>query len=180
MTEVSPSLGNLGYWHLVDGAPEGSPSKAETELLGMVRGYDELPATRWPIRPVVIRAMALELAVASAKRGEALSDHLIRLLAWCASVPESFLIDPSEFYEGNWKGGKDPNDPRAKVQASWVDREHFQKTGKWLELLRLEQSLMATFGAGKAPSRSTLRRWRREEDYAAWVTFDRGNKDGDT
>lgn len=180
VTEISPSLGNLGYWHLVEGAPDGPPSKAEAELLDMVQRHAELPAARWPIPPVVVRAMAVELAVACGNRGEALSAPLVQLLTWCAGVPDGFVSDPPAFYGGNWQGGKKPNDARAKVHASWVDRRHYQQTGEWMPLLRLEQTLAAAFGEGKAPARSTLRRWRDEEDYAAWVVFDPDSATGDT
>jgi hypothetical protein len=170
--DISPSLGSCGYWHLIEGAPEGPPEEVVRQLLKLVSHYDDLPVESWPIAPIIIRAMAFELTVASASHGRKLPDQLVELLAWSTKLPPALLLDPPGFFAGGWKGGRPPNNAGAKVRAGWLDREHYQRTGKWLPLLRLEKLQQEMLGEDGAPSRSTLRKWRSEIDYMDWVTFD--------
>ncbi len=175
--DISPSLGSCGYWHLVEGAPEGPPEEVVRQLLKLVRHYDDLPGDSWPIAPIIVRAMAFELTVASASHGRKLTDELVELLAWSTRLPSAFLRDPPEFFAGRWKGGRPPNNAGAKVRAGWLDREHYQLSGKWLPVLRLQKLLQEMLGEEEAPACSTLRKWRSEADYTAWVTFDPGTTD---
>lgn len=172
MTDINPSLGSCGYWHLIEGAPEGPPEQSASQLLEMVRRHDDLPARSWPIPPVIVRAMAFELTITFAIQGSGLSRPLVELLAWSADLPDAFLSDPPAFFAGGWKGGRPTNDAKAKVTASWLERQHYQSSGNWMPLFRLEQRLQDMLGENEAPARSTLRKWRTEIDYSEWVTFD--------
>lgn len=179
MRNINKSLGSCGHWHLVEGAPEGSPEEVVRQLLKLVKRYDGSPLDSWPIPPIIVRAMAFELTVASASHGRKLTDQLVALLAWSTRLPREFLWDPPEFFAGGWKGGRPPNGAGAKVLAGWIDREHYQRTRKWLPGLRLEKLLQEKLGEEEAPVRSTLRQWRCETDYVAWVTFDPGPDDSE-
>jgi hypothetical protein len=188
VNNINPSLGSCGYWHLVTGGPEGPDEQAVDQLLEIVRNNKERSSSLWPIPPIIVRAMAFELTVASAFKGRQLTNQLVELLAWSTELPEAFLWDPAAFFAGGWKGGRPSNNARAKgragdkdrkphndgakVRACWLDREHYQGTGDWLPLLTLHQRLEGILGEGMAPARSTLKKWRSEADYAAWVTFD--------
>jgi len=60
-------FGSLGYWHLIEGAPEGSIEQRASALLAMWReGRIERLAPNSPgVADDIARAMALELGVAS-------------------------------------------------------------------------------------------------------------------
>ena len=179
MRNINKSLGSCGHWHLVEGAPEGSPEEVVRQLLKLVKRHDGSPLGSWPIPPIIVRAMAFELTVASASHGRKLTDQLVALLAWATRLPPEFLWDPPEFFAGGWKGGRPPNDAGAKVRSGSLDREYYQRTGKWLPVLRLRRLLQEMLGEEEAPAWSTLRKWRSEADYAAWVTFDPGPDDSE-
>lgn len=171
MTIINPSFGVRSYWHLVDDAPMEDDASAAESLLKIVTEHDHLPANRWPIDQVVVRAMAVELAVSMAASGHALPNQLVLLLAWAAAVPNLALQDPPAFFDGGWRGGSAAKRPNSKSLANALDREHFQKTGQMMPLERLRTTLVRLLG-DEAPAWSSLKRWRGEQDYSDFVTFE--------
>lgn len=170
MLEINPSFGSCGYWHEIEGAPDGDPSSAATMLFELVQRHKALPGNRWPIDQCVVRAMAVELAVKMASDGNPLSEDLVWLLAWSAEVPSLALVDPPAFMAGGWRGGSPPASPSAKVTASWIDREHFLREGSMMPISALQRALEDRLD-GSSAARSTLRRWRAEPEYVEWISF---------
>jgi hypothetical protein len=105
-------FGSMRHWHLVDASPAGSVDERATALLKMV-GESPSNHQKWEIRPLQIRAMALELVAAAAQLGEPPGSDLLRLLAWAMNVPETFLDDPSAVMSGR-DGKGEPAEPEKR------------------------------------------------------------------
>lgn len=169
MADRNPSFGLRDYWHLVDGAPLADVHQSAEVLLTIVRAHDDQPSAKWPIAPCVIRAMALELVMACSLNGRLVPESVLQLAAWAMDVPQIAMADPAAFYAGGWKGGSALKELDAKARAAWLDREHFQATGEFATVSGLKAKLAEVLGDDAAPARSTLRRWRQETDYDAFV-----------
>ena len=157
-----PSFGMMGYWHLVKHAPLGEDEVGRAErLLSIWEDCSEKVAGEWPISPIVLRAMALELSVACGLQGRPLPDALIRLLADLLSLPADFLTDPTPLFAGD--DGRGGPDRRAKNRAMWLDALHAREYGDQMSGNKLAERV--------AKSRSTIRAWREEGPYRDFVEF---------
>jgi len=159
---VYESLGRFTYWHLVDPSLRGTIADRSAALLKIVERYDPLPAEKWP-RPITqqkVRAMALELAAASAPRGEPCGPDLLHLLAWAMNVPPSFLYDPSELLAGHDGRGQGA-DPVKKNEAELLDFLHFRKHGKYMSINALANAV----GASPPSVREWAKGWRADGEW---------------
>jgi hypothetical protein len=160
--EIFASFGNMGYWHLVRGAPSGTLTERAEGLLALVQQYLEQPAERWPIRPIIVHGMALELTDAFTQAGEPASPALLHLLSALLKLPASFLADPIPIYSGK-DGRGQPSDPRLRTEASWIEAYHLKKHRKRISASSLAKQLKV--------SRDTVAGWRKESDYKDFVDF---------
>lgn len=156
----------MGYWHLADLDRVCTGSIAER-----ARTLREIVLTsgsnvqKWPLTPQQIRAMTLELAVASAQRGEPCGSDLLHLLAWATNVPESFLYDPTEVLSG--RDGKGQGvDPSVRQGAELLDYMHFQKTGKYMTVYALAKAT----NASRQSVREWVKGWRTQSEAASETT----------
>ena len=53
------SFGLMSYWHLEPNSPIGGPAERAEAPRAIVEANGARPAERWPIKPLIIRAMAL-------------------------------------------------------------------------------------------------------------------------
>lgn len=158
--EIFPSFGNMGHWP--SGAPRGSLSERAKGLLALVQKFSSQPADKWPLKPIVVRGLAVELTSAFTQTGEPASPALLRLLALLFELPESFLVDPIPLYSGK-DGRGQPADPQRRTEATWVEVDHLRKHGKRISESGLARQLKV--------SRDTVARWRAEPDYRNFVDF---------
>lgn len=173
---IFASLGSRSYWHLALEDAVGpaadlessSPADAAAILLSIVQKHRGSNAP-WPVQQVVIKAMTIELVMQYSGVGAAIPEALVRLLVWAADVSEDLLDDPAAFYGESWKGGSAPKGTTAKSIASWLELQHFRATGRLMPVAALCRRMGDFLGADKAPARSTIRAWRQEPDYIAFV-----------
>ena len=158
----------MGYWHNVPDAPTGTVTEKAERLLEIWRDGTAGGHWRGPMKPVQLRAMALELTVAAGRQREPIPEALAELLAEILQLPEGFLNDPIPlFVHGSvGKGQKTP--PRARALAMWIERFEIRKTGKRPSPRKLAE-LMAE--QGTPVDEKTLRTWRKDEDYGDWIAL---------
>ncbi len=165
---IYPSFGSLGYWTYIKEAPEGTVEERAEALLVLMEKCSDLPAERWSIKPIVARAMTLELAAAMARQSGQLSPAMLKLLAAQLRLPEHFLRDPAGIYRG--KDGKgQPADSATKNAVEWIDALHFRKHRKRLSITALRKEVQKQLSLNKAPSHSSVRAWRAEPDYVDFM-----------
>jgi hypothetical protein len=155
--QIYPSLGRMSYWHLadVDHVCTGSIAERAGALWEIVR-TSGANFQKWPLTPQQIRAMTLELAAASAQRGEPCGSDLLHLMAWAMDVPESFLYDPTEVLSGRDGKGRGV-DPMVRQSAEFLDTMHLQKTGKYMSA----PALVKATGASRRSIREWVKGWRK-------------------
>ena len=56
----------------------------------------------------------------------------------------------------------------ARELAMWIDREHWVRNQSWMAVNALCKQI-AALGTRGAPARSTVKAWRAEDDYVAFV-----------
>jgi hypothetical protein len=168
LTRVYPSFGRMSYWHNVEGAPRGTIKERSEALLQIWRDGTACSHWRGPMKPVQLRAMALELAVACGQQSLEMPNNLTALLAELLQLPPEFLSDPTALYvrADDGKGQKTP--PGAYEVAMWIDRSEIQETGKQPSARKLAKLLAER---GMPVDEKTLREWRKTEDYSAWIAF---------
>lgn len=156
MTKRYPSFGDLGYWHLVEGAPEERAHRL-ADLYQQQIGRDTLRA-RWDIHPDHIRGMVLEL-VAHYEIPDAVLDALRVVM----DLPESTLEDPPEFFRRRPGAGAPLVTARARNIAMWKEVAHLRQHGAPMSV----NGLARTVGV----SRATVKRWRTEPEYREFIAI---------
>jgi hypothetical protein len=144
------------------------PELSEEDMAAYLNSVAQANAGRlaadWPIAPVIVRGVALELAVGIAQRGAPLPKALVALLAMLLELPSDFLDDPGPLYCGD---RSDSGHRRCRALAEALDAKSIKATGKPLALKALERAIQEAFG--ESPARSTLRQWREDPDYRLWL-----------
>ena len=106
---------------------------------------------KWPLTPLQIRAMTLELAAASAQRCD---PDLLFLMALAMNVPETFLRDPSELLSGRDGKGKGVGSS-VRDGAAFLDWLSVQRTGKAMSVNALAKAV----GAARSADRDWAKGW---------------------
>lgn len=153
MTEVAPDFGALRYWIVAKNAPVGSLADRARGLWTIVEKRERTYQKR-SIKEPVIRALALELAAAFARTGQAMTPEMLQLLAWAMRVPQDFLRDQATLYSG-YDGKGQGVDPELKYQALRLDVDHLRERGGLMSELALSRAI--------GVSRKTIGTWRKEE-----------------
>jgi hypothetical protein len=166
---VYRSFGEMAYWHLADDSLSGSIDERASALLKIAHN-SSVNVKRCKIKPLQIRAMALELVAAAAYGGGLLGSDLLHLLAWAMNVPDSFLHDPSFVLSGR-DGKGQPADPELKQMAEWIEASFLARHGKQMSVNGLANEVQTRLSLEQPPSRSTIRAWRSDADYQSFVAF---------
>lgn len=168
---IYPSFGDMGSWHLVPNAPDGALESRADWVASIWEEARGRLATKSPVRPMILKALALELTVAFADEGRRPPDRLLRALAGLLELPDTFLDDPVPVFQGDTGGGRPPVSATARSRAMQLDREHFHANGSMMATHALAVRLAAELKLDRPYSRASLDRWRLEPKYAEWVAF---------
>lgn len=152
---IYPSFGQMAYWHLATDI-QGTLDDRAKALLAIVR-TGSANVQKWPLAPIQVRAMALELAAAHALHGRPFGADLLRLLVWSMDLPKEFLSDPSDILSGSDGKGQGA-DPQLKSAAELADWLYFQSHGQHMSINALSKEAGRLAGC-TPPSRSTVRAW---------------------
>jgi hypothetical protein len=153
-------FGDLRYAHAALDLPNVDDAGLAAYLYFVAQENAKRLVEKWPIPKIIVRALALELTIGFASRGEAVPSELVLLLAQMLDLPPDFVEDPVSLYSGN---PSDRAHRRHRVLAEALDAKSVAETGKLMSLNSLEKAIRAEHGGG--PSRSTLREWRADPDY---------------
>jgi len=126
-----PSFGEMGYWHLIENAPDGEPHSRADVLWKIYSDWHEQPSAKWPIPPPVVKALGLELAANFAASGVPLPEALMRLLAASMELPEALLTDPATFFTSPPIGGVHPQQWPANWQCGLIGNTGFAISLGW-------------------------------------------------
>ena len=166
--EVYSSFGSMGYWHNVPDAPTGTVTEKAERLLEIWRDGTAGGHWRGPMKPVQLRAMALELTVAAGRQREPIPEALVKLLAELLQLPDGFLRDPVALFVHGRVGKGQTTPPGAFSLAMWVDSSEIQKTGKQPSARKLSKLMKEQ---GTPVDEKTLRTWRKDEVYLDWLAL---------
>jgi len=171
---VYPSFGVMSYWHEALDALQRSTDKRDSRAATLLQGSlaeraaalleifetnADRPAERWPIRPLIAKAMTIELTAAFSAQGVPMTGAILELLCRCMDVPANFLRDPSAILEGRDGKGQGA-DPSVKDGAEILDAQHFQRTGNYMTISALAKAV----GAARSSIREWARGWRTNPD----------------
>jgi hypothetical protein len=161
---VYSSFGWLGSWHLVDGAPDGPLEERASWLEKLYRDNRDRLADEWPKPPLLVKALALELAAAFGRTGERLPDSLLWVLSMAMGLPDDFLDDPTNLFAGKDGSGRPLARRTSRDIAMHIEADHRRASGDDIRVQTLQKKIAEVSGA-KAPARSTLRLWREDPAY---------------
>jgi hypothetical protein len=171
-TRMCPSLGGLGYWHNIDGAPDGDPLTRVDALFEMHETWKNQPAVKWPIPPQIFKGLTVDLTVYFSMSGHPTPQKLVQILVSLLKLPDSFFVDSASFFLNPPVVGP-PMSLSAKNLAMWFDREHWVVNRSLMSenglCKRMQEALKNSENRDEAPSRSTLSKWREQPDYEAFV-----------
>jgi hypothetical protein len=169
---ICPSLGGLGYWHNIDGAPDGDPLTRVDALFEFHEKWKSLPFETWPIPHQVLKGFIVDLTVYFAASGHPTPQKLTRILVSLLNLPDSFFVDSASFFLNPPVVGP-PQSLRTKELAMWFDRQHWLANGSLMSKnglrKKMQMVLINSENGDGAPSRSTLSKWREQPDYEAFV-----------
>jgi hypothetical protein len=173
-------FGNLGDWHLIEGAPEGTLEQRATALLQIWRERQNNPDPPGvPLTADIFRAMTLEIAVAAAQRlPSGIPAAVVELVREALPKWAYAIIDPAAVYSGE-HGGKGAPDPLPRMRLKAICRDfdlaYAAKNGNAMSakqlaarLIDLVRSKAPNFNGvqdrwGDAPNvERAIRRWRRD------------------
>jgi hypothetical protein len=169
---MCPSLGGLGYWHNIDGAPDGDPLTRVDALFELHEKWKDRPALKWPIPVPIFKGMIVDLTVYFALSGIPAPQKLVQILVSLLNLPDSFFADSVSFFLDPPLVGP-PKSLNARSLAMWFDRAHWVENHSSMSVNGLCKKVREAVNkreiGASAPARSTLRSWRKQADYRAFV-----------
>lgn len=183
------TFGNFSYWHLIPGAPRNGSIEHRAKYLLDLWHADRV-AELTPAEPRkatdILRAMALELAVASLSERPGVPTIVVDLVEAVCPQWITAVFDPAWVYSGHGAGrGAHPTRGQRRMRsiAMHFDIEHAKGTGNILPATELARKLKETivdtpdlrkgvtekWGADEPDLAKTIRVWRKDKMYADGV-----------